>query len=151
MTAPQTPVEVRRQLLRGGFTPLPLCGKAPVIQAWQKHHDTTEHEIEFWSRTHPAAQNTGILTRLTPTLDIDIIDPDAASAIERLVRDRFEDKGRILVRFGNAPKRCIPFQTIEPFPKLLRLFGDADTPAKDCGQPGAPAALIDQRALRLRS
>jgi len=69
---------------------------------------------------------------------------------ERLVRDRFEDKGRILVRFGNAPKRCIPFQTIEPFPKLLRLFGDADTPAKDCGQPGAPAALIDQRALRLR-
>jgi hypothetical protein len=132
MTAPQTPVEVRRQLLRGGFTPLPLCGKAPVIQAWQKHHDTTEHEIEFWSRTHPAAQNTGILTRLTPTLDIDIIDPDAASAIERLVRDRFEDKGRILVRFGKAPKRCIPFQTIEPFPKILRLFGDADTPVKDC-------------------
>ena len=132
MTAPQTPAEARRQLLRGGFTPLPLSGKAPVIEAWQKHHDTTEHEIEFWSRTHPAAQNTGILTRLTPTLDIDILDPDAAAAVERLVRDRFEDKGRILVRFGNAPKRCIPFQTIEPFPKILRLFGDADTPAKDC-------------------
>ena len=46
MTAPQTPAEVRRQLLRGGFTPLPLYGKAPVIGAWQKRHDTTEHEIE---------------------------------------------------------------------------------------------------------
>ena len=132
MTAPQTPAEARRQLLRGGFTPLPLSGKAPVIDAWQKHHDTTEHEIEFWSRTHPAAQNTGILTRLTPTLDIDIRDPYAAAAVERIARDRFEDKGRILVRFGNAPKRCIPFQTIEPFPKILRLFGDADTPVKDC-------------------
>ena len=123
---------MRRQLLRGGFTPLPLNGKAPVIGAWQKHHDTTEHEIEFWSRMTPDAQNTGILTRLTPTLDIDILDPDAAAAVERLVRDRFEDKGRILVRFGNAPKRCIPFQTIEPFPKILRLLGDADTPVKDC-------------------
>jgi hypothetical protein len=62
----------------------------------------------------------------------DIRDPYAAAAVERLVRDRFEDKGRILVRFGNAPKRCIPFQTIEPFRKILRLFGDADTPIKDC-------------------
>ena len=132
MTAPQTPAEVRRQLLRGGFTPLPLYGKAPVIEAWQKRHDTTEHEIESWSRMHPAAQNTGILTRLTPTLDIDILDSDAAAAVELLVRDRFEDKGRILVRFGNAPKRCIPFQTIEAFPKILRLLGDADTPVKDC-------------------
>ena len=132
MTVPRTPTEVRCQLLHAGFSPLPLNGKVPVIDAWQKHHDTTEHEIGYWSRTHPAAQNTGILTRLTPTFDIDIRDPYAAAAVERLVRDRFEDKGRILVRFGNAPKRCIPFQTIEPFPKLLRLFGDADTPAKDC-------------------
>jgi Bifunctional DNA primase/polymerase, N-terminal len=132
MSGPQTPAEVRCQLLRCGFTPLPLYGKAPVIEAWQKQNDTTEHEIEFWSRMHPAAQNTGILTRLTPTLDIDICDPYAAAAVERLVRDRFEDKGRILVRFGNAPKRCIPFQTIESFPKILRLLGDADTPVKDC-------------------
>jgi hypothetical protein len=111
---------------------LPLYGKAPAIEAWQKQNDTTEHEIEFWSRMHPAAQNTGILTRLTPTLDVDIRDPYAAAAVERLARDRFEDKGRILVRFGNTPKRCIPFQTIEPFPKILRLLGDADTPVKEC-------------------
>jgi Bifunctional DNA primase/polymerase, N-terminal len=132
MTVPHTPAGVRRQLRIAGFSPLPLSGKAPVLEAWQKHHDTADHEIEWWSRTHPAATNTGVLTRLTPTLDIDIRDPDAAAAVERLVRCRFEDKGRILVRFGNAPKRCIPFQTIEPFPKILRLFGEADTPVKDC-------------------
>jgi hypothetical protein len=122
MTVSHTPLEVRRQLLGAGFSPLPLNGKAPVIEAWQKRYDTTDHEIELWSRTLPAAQNTGILTRLTPTLDIDIRDPDAAAAIERLVRDRFEDKGRILARFGNAPKRCIPFRTLTPFPKTAVNF-----------------------------
>ena len=86
MTAPQTPAEVRRQLLRGGFTPLPLYGKAPVIEAWHKRHDTTEHEIKSWSRMHPAAQNTGILTRLTPTLDIDILNSDAAAAVNPRAR-----------------------------------------------------------------
>jgi hypothetical protein len=126
MTAPQTPVEVRRQLLRGGFIPLPLHGKAPVIEAWQKHHDTTEHEIEFWSRTHPAAQNTGILTRLTPTLDIDILDPEAAEAVEDLVRGRLEERGRILVRFGKPPKRAIPFRTLAPFPKIVANFAVPD-------------------------
>ena len=126
MTAPQTPAEVRRQLLRGGFTPLPLYGKAPVIggfgQKPTRHHRTRDPGPG--SRMHPAAQNTGILTRLTPTLDIDILDPDAARAVELLLlRDRFEDKGRILVRFGNAPKRCIPFQTIEAFPQDLPPVG----------------------------
>jgi hypothetical protein len=126
MTTPRTPTEVRRQLLRGGFTPLPVHGKAPVIAAWQKLHDTTEHEIEFWSRTLPAAQNTGILTRLTPTLDIDILDPDAAAVVERLVRDRFEEKGDVLVRFGRPPKRAIPFRTLAPFPKIVANFAVPD-------------------------
>ena len=76
-------------------------------------------EIEWWSRTSPAATNTGILTRLTPTLDIDILDPEAATAIEDLVRDRFEERGRVLVRFGRSPKRCIPFRTNTPFRKIV--------------------------------
>jgi len=121
MTAPQnqTPAEVRRQLLGAGFSPLPLNGKAPAIEAWQKHQDVTDHEIEFWSRTRPAATNTGILTRTTPTFDVDVRDPDAAEAVENLVRERFEERGYVLVRFGRAPKRCIPFRTLTPFPKIV--------------------------------
>jgi hypothetical protein len=117
--SPQTPAEVRRQLLGAGFSPLPLNGKAPVIDAWQKRHDTTDHEIEFWSRTRPAATNTGILTSLTPTLDVDLLNPEAAAAVENLVRERFEKRGNVLVRFGRVPKRCIPFRTLTPFPKII--------------------------------
>jgi hypothetical protein len=127
-----SPTEVRLKLRSAGFNPLPLVGKAPVIEAWQKRLDVTDHEIEFWGRTHPAAENTGVLTRLTPTFDIDILDPDAAAAVERLVRERFEDKGDVLVRTGRPPKRAIPFRALAPFAKIKRLFGQPDTPEKDC-------------------
>jgi Bifunctional DNA primase/polymerase, N-terminal len=72
-----------------GFSPSPLNGKVPAIEARQKQQDTTDHEIEFWSRIRPAAMNTGILTRLMPMLDIDILDEDAAAAVEHLVPERF--------------------------------------------------------------
>jgi hypothetical protein len=114
-----TPTEVRLKLRSAGFSPLPLNGKAPVIDAWQKRLDATDHEIEGWSRTRPAATNTGILTRLTPTLDIDIREEAAAAAVEGLARERFEERGYVLVRFGRAPKRCIPFRTLTPFPKIV--------------------------------
>jgi hypothetical protein len=116
-----TPEEVRSQLLRNGYTPVPCIGKKPLIDAWQKL-DPTIHEIERWSRTHPAAQNTGIITRTTPTFDIDILDPEAAAAIEELVRERFEERGFVLTRFGLAPKRCIPFRTDTPFAKITVNF-----------------------------
>jgi hypothetical protein len=53
-----------------------------------------------------------------PTLDVDIKSPDAAAAVEALVRERFEDHGVILVRFGTPPKRAIPFRTDTPFKKI---------------------------------
>jgi hypothetical protein len=117
-----SPEEARLALHNGGYAPIPLNGKIPVLKAWQKRHETTRDEIAFWSRTHPAAENTGVLTRLTPTLDIDILDEDAAAAVERLVRERFEEAGRILVRFGRRPKRAILFQTGAPFPKVAAVF-----------------------------
>ena len=61
-----TPENVRLHLLESGYCPLPLNGKIPALKAWQKRQETTREEIAFWSRTHPAAQNTGVLTRLTP-------------------------------------------------------------------------------------
>src|SRR5262249_46489693 len=85
-----------------------------------------------WDKTWPNATNTGALTRRMPSLDVDILDADAAAAIEQLVRERFEDGGYILVRTGRPPKRLIPFRTQEPFAKLaLSLIApDCDTSQK---------------------
>jgi hypothetical protein len=53
-----------------------------------------------------------------PAFDLDILDQDAVVAIEDLVRERFEERGWILVRIGKAPKRAILFRTNTPFRKI---------------------------------
>jgi hypothetical protein len=113
------PEDIRLQLLSAGYTPTPCAGKAPVLKGWQTLLEPTLAEIEFWSRTAPGAQNTGVLTRLTPTLDVDIFDPDAAAAVEDMARDRFAERGPVLARFGRSPKRCVPFRTETPFRKIV--------------------------------
>jgi hypothetical protein len=86
-------------------------------------------EIAAWGKHWPDAINTGILCRFTPWLDIDLLDADAARAVEELVRERFEERGWVLVRIGKSPKRAIPFRTDEPFQKicasLIAPNGDA--------------------------
>lgn len=72
----------RLQLVRGGYTPLPLYGKTPPaygknnqrggMSKWQQTRDVTPAMLEMWARTWPDASNTGILTHSMPTLDIDI-------------------------------------------------------------------------------
>ena len=112
--------DTRLKLLGNGYIPTPCAGKRAVLDAWPKRLAPTALEIERWPRTAPAATNTGILTRPTPTLDIDILDPEAAAAVEDLVRERFEERGPVMTRFGLAPKRAIPFRTDTPFPKNSR-------------------------------
>ena len=112
------PTAFRRRVLAAGFSPLPLIGKRPVFDDWQKRLDVTEHEIEVWSRTAPAATNTGILTARVPALDIDVLDPEAAAAVEALAKERFEEIGLVLVRFGRYPKRALLFRCDEPFAKI---------------------------------
>lgn len=107
----------RRQLLQAGFAPLPLSGKRPAFDKWSIHIQTNPQEIELWDKVYPFATNTGALTRLMPTIDIDILDEAAAEAIEQLARERFEERGFILVRVGKAPKRAIPLRTNVPFKK----------------------------------
>ena len=113
-----TPAEVRIKLRETGYCPLPLIGKIPVFKDWPKRTDVTVHEIELWSRTSPSALNTGLLTRETPTLDLDITNAVAVAAIVELVKDRFEEYGPILTRVGRAPKLAIPFRTDQPFAKI---------------------------------
>jgi hypothetical protein len=119
----------RRQLRDAGYCPIPLFGKVPPtygknnrrkgLDGWQNLQDITAEMIEMWAKTWPDAKNTGVLTRLTPALDLDILNEEAVRTIEDHVRERYEERGPILVRVGRSPKRAILFHTIEPFAKIL--------------------------------
>jgi hypothetical protein len=117
-------IENDRLLMRAnGYCPTPCAGKRPVLSEWQKRLDPIEHEIQGWSRSFPAARNTGILARNTPALDIDLLDDGAAQAVEDLATEWFEEHGWILVRGREgAPKRLIPFRTDDPFEKQAITF-----------------------------
>jgi len=121
-------IELRWSLVRAGFVPLPLFGKTPPntknnpresFAAWQQTNNVTRAMLEMWKKVWPDANNTGMLTRDTPTLDIDILNEAAARACEDFVRDRYEDRGALLTRIGFPPKRAIPFRTEEPFKKFV--------------------------------
>jgi hypothetical protein len=109
---------LRLHLRTVGYIPLPAEGKATYVNGWASKTDVSADEIRLWERLYPAALNTGILTRTTPTIDIDIMSEDAAEAVEALARERFEEKGYFLVRIGQAPKRAIPLRTDVPFGKI---------------------------------
>ena len=120
-----TPTELRLQLRTFGYAPIPLRGKNPGMKTgwqWQTLHDAGADQIKMWGKVFGDAGNTGVLTRLTPAFDIDILDQDAADAVEQLAREFHEEHGDFLVRFGRAPKRAILFRTNEPFAKLQVLL-----------------------------
>jgi hypothetical protein len=110
--------ELRLRLHDAGFSPIPCQGKKPAPSCWEQKIDTTADEIALWSQVFQYADNTGILTKATPAADIDIVNPEAAEAVEALARERFEERGYILVRVGLAPKRAILLRTDAPFKKI---------------------------------
>jgi hypothetical protein len=108
MTDAQT---LRHQLRAAGYCPIPLYGKEPPIKNdkrrnnpyrgladWEQLTEVTREQIDMWSKVWPDSINTGVLTFDMPTLDIDILDEEAARAIEDFARERFEERGHILVR-----------------------------------------------------
>ncbi|TFW56129.1 hypothetical protein CT676_37035 [Bradyrhizobium sp. MOS001] len=105
----------RKRLLQAGYLPLPTEGKKPPIAGWQ-NIVADEGEIDGWFHQYPTALNTGILTRTTPAVDIDVYDPDVAQAIEMMLWDLIGTRG--MVRFGQAPKRAALFRTETPFGKI---------------------------------
>jgi hypothetical protein len=116
-----TPTEARTKLLNQGYQPIPTVGKMPTLPGWNKRGPTSAGDIEVWSKLY-ANTNTGVLCATEPCLDIDIEDPDAAEAVEALVRERFEEHGTICVRFGRSPRRAIFFKTAKPFKHAERKF-----------------------------
>jgi hypothetical protein len=108
----------RLKLREQGHSPIPVNGKRPLFNDWQKLGSISAEELSRLTAEKFDHTNTGALTALMPVLDIDIKDSAAADAVEHLVRDRFGDTGKILTRVGSAPKRAIPFQTAKSFKKI---------------------------------
>jgi putative DNA primase/helicase len=120
------PTDLRLKLRAAGFDPIPCIGKRPYGDGWQNQIDVTAHQIERWARVCPAARNAGILTRRTPTLDADILDPEAAETVEQYVHERYDEGGYVLPRIGRDPKRAYPFRTEEFFKKITVKFISPD-------------------------
>ena len=104
----------RKRLLRAGYFPIPTNGKKPPIAGWTGIV-ATDAIIESWFSLFPEALNTGILTRTTPAVDVDVYDPDVAAEIEAALWDMIGT--RCMVRFGQPPKRAILFRTDTSFAK----------------------------------
>src|SRR5262245_31598603 len=140
-----SPTTEKRQLLvRAGYLPIPLYGKAPPIYGknnkrkglseWEKLCEVTPQMLAMWERTWPDASNTGMLTKQVPALDADILNEEAARAVEDHVRNQYEDRGYFLTRIGLPPKRAFLFRTDEPFKKIVVNItapnGDPEKPEK---------------------
>jgi hypothetical protein len=110
--------ELRLAMLANGFSPVPAQGKRVLLEGWSTKATAASSEIAAWGIEHPHWNNTGTLTSRTPTIDGDIRDQAAAEAFEELVRDWLDERGRILVRIGEAPKRAVLCRASEPFAKI---------------------------------
>jgi hypothetical protein len=101
-------------MIENGYHPIPLHGKRPYQDSWQRTRATRE-TVRDWT-----GKNTGLLTEFFPVLDIDILDETAAQIAEDVARSCL--RGQVLVRMGQAPKRAIPLRTSTPFKKIIRKF-----------------------------
>jgi hypothetical protein len=124
------PASRRIALLANGYAPLPVEGKRPPFKGWQKKIDANAAEIELWEKVYPYATSTGVITKFTPAIDIDLVNPEAAKVVEALARERFEERGFVVIRTGQAPKRAILLRTDTPFKKITAALigpnGDTD-------------------------
>jgi AAA domain/Bifunctional DNA primase/polymerase, N-terminal len=116
--------ERRVRYVKAGYEAIPCIDKRPVLANWP----TAIIDINApasWSTTYPDATNTGIRTKHTPAVDIDIYDAAVAEQIENELRACFPQHS-LLVRFGQPPKRLIPFRCKTPFTKIMVRFKAPD-------------------------
>lgn len=109
-----TYAEVALKLLDNGYEPLPLKPrrKNPIPTGW-----TTavidEAQVRKWIDESPNA-GVGLRTGHLVGIDIDVLDPEIAHQMGRIVEER---TGAALMRVGLWPKRLYLTQTATPFPK----------------------------------
>src|SRR5262249_53482459 len=116
MTHPEI-TALRLAMKSMGYAPLPANGKKVLLPEWPTKGDVTDKDIMAWEVEFPQWRNTGGLCSRTPALDNDILQPDAAEAVDEALREWFDGRGVILTRFAGTAKRLTPFRTDTPFAK----------------------------------
>jgi hypothetical protein len=132
---PEPPVTfgaVAQQLWAHGYAPVPLRpgDKAPILTGWQCPLEVTTAVTRQY-----AGCGCGLLTAITPTVDVDV---RAAAAVTDLRVLACEMLGVTpLLRTGRPPKFAALYRTDQPFPKVVgRQFVLAgDDPEADGYQP----------------
>lgn len=114
--------DIRLRLWRNGYAPVPCEGKAAKRPGWPTQLTFTEAEIVGWPLGYPNCTNTGFVCTYTPVFDLDILDQEAVEDAEQIISEAFDGAEHLLIRFGNFPKRAIPFQTDKPFKKIKVEF-----------------------------
>jgi archaellum biogenesis ATPase FlaH len=109
-------IEARRvDLVRNGYNPTPVNGKAAVLRDWSKTA-SDEWDARRWSTTHSFAKNTGIvLGENLVAIDVDILDRSISAPLINAAD--LLGSGAPLVRVGQAPKTLLLFRTDRPIQK----------------------------------
>lgn len=110
----QTFGSIAQQLADNGYEPVPIIRgqKRPAPDKWQ---DGGWEDQSWLYETN----YTGILTRHTPGIDIDISDPELVEAVRSIVFDVTDcHEMPPPRRIGNAPRELLLFRTEEEFKKL---------------------------------
>lgn len=103
-------------LIDNGYEIVPIAvgKKAPGFDNWSKTRSTKQQHQE-WVESGHRNSGVGILTKLTPAIDIDVRDERFALEAEAKAREIF---GAAPLRIGMPPKRLLLYRTDKPFRKM---------------------------------
>lgn len=103
-------------LIDNGYMIVPIAvgKKAPGFDNWSKSR-STKIQLKEWIENGHRNSGVGILTKLTPGVDLDIRDERVALEAEAKAREIFGDAP---LRIGRPPKRLLLYRTDTPFPKM---------------------------------
>jgi hypothetical protein len=125
-------------LRRDGWNVIPVKGKKPIIEGWQKGF--TPQQVDRLAANGHANSNIGLLARTFPGVDIDVSDEQCASAIEALALRML---GSAPIRIGTAPKRLLAYTTDAPFSKVKVYLEGPNGPIDENGKDYAVEILGD--------
>ncbi|KPQ04299.1 MAG: putative DNA primase/helicase [Rhodobacteraceae bacterium HLUCCA12] len=122
----EDPTELRLQLHRHGYRPVPVlgahvamkaAGKRPMMKGWETVcASADEAEIARWTRAQRNCTNTGLLCGTLVGIDIDVLDHQHAHRVTCIATEMLGMTPAC--RIGRAPKILLTFRTDEPFDKI---------------------------------
>jgi putative DNA primase/helicase len=122
----EDPTELRLQLHRHGYRPVPVlgahvamkaAGKRPMMKGWETVcASADEAEIARWTKAQRNCTNTGLLCGTLVGIDIDVLDHQHAHRVTCIATEMLGMTPAC--RIGRAPKILLIFRTDEPFDKI---------------------------------